>query len=82
MNTLLKSLFVRAAIATPVANAHAYLALRGEDNLKLGDITALPYAKARRVGNKWHIAGKSDETAPRVFGTEVEARADILRRFW
>jgi len=78
---LLTTLLKRASIATPVADAHAYLLSRATDNHALGDITKLPYAGVSRIGNKWHVDGKTDE-GKRVFGSEVEARADILRRFW
>ena len=78
---LLTTLIKRAGIATPVSDAKAYLLSRATDNTELGDITMLPYAGVSRVGNKWLVDGKTGE-GKRVFGTEAEARADILRRFW
>ena len=83
MHTLLKSLLNRAAIATPVMDATLYCTVtRAQDNASLGDITKLEYLTCAPTNGKWSVTGKSDESTPRIFRTEIEARADILRRYW
>ena len=79
MNALLSTLFRNAGVATPVADAHAYLASRAKDNADLGDITKLNYGKITRKGNKWTL---TEANGTFTYGTEAEARAHILRVFW
>jgi hypothetical protein len=81
--SLLISLIKRAGVATPVADAHHYCTVvRKNDNTALGDITQLAYTNVQRAGNKWLVIGKQADAQPLVFNTEIEARANILRRFW
>jgi hypothetical protein len=80
--TLLHTLFRRASIPATRMDAEAYLARRAFDNKALGDITKLEYTVCKPINGKWFITGKTSEKEPRVFNSEAEARADILRRYW
>lgn len=76
---LICTLIRRAAIATPVQDALDYVNRRAANNKELGDITKLPYVAVQKHNGKWQVANQRDV---HTFGTEVEARAHILRRFW
>ena len=81
--TLIHTLLNRASIPTPMMDAmHYCLVTRAKDNATLGDITKLEHLTCAPMNGKWSVTGKSDESKPRVFHSEYEARADILRRYW
>ena len=92
---LLYTLFRRADIEAPVMAAQAYVQSRSVDAADLGDIFKLPYVTCVRDGRGVIVRDKDSykpgDVAPKLyfmteaevrFGTEVEARAHILRRFW